>query len=96
MNVYTFVYAYDECIRVSRLRSFTEFYLFFSVFFLSFFCQDAYVIYIRNMYVENTLNSVRRIKKECTWYIDRVFNSALPRAKIMTALTRRIDRSTYY
>lgn len=62
------------------------------VYVLSLF---AYVIYIRNMYVENTLNSVRRIKKECTWYIDRVLNSELPRAKIMIALIRRINRSTY-
>lgn len=30
------------------------------------------------MYAENTLNSVRRIKKECTWYIERVSNSELP------------------
>lgn len=63
------------------------------VYVLSLF---AYVIYIRNMYVENTLNSVRRIKKECTWYIDRVLNSELPRTKIMIALIRRINRSTYW
>lgn len=47
--------------------------VYFFFLFLLFLCCICCLIYIRNMYAENTLNSVRRIKKECTWYIDKSF-----------------------
>lgn len=55
-------------------------------------CVSAYynIIYID---VENTPVFLQRIKKECTWYIDRVLNSELPLANAMTSLICRIDRS---
>ena len=56
-------------IDVSYAYVYNVYFHFFSLFLVAYGC----LIYIRNMYAENTLNSVRRIKKECTWYIDKSF-----------------------